>query len=308
MMRIAEVCGRTLTRAAASDRSIWVLDADLGDSYGLGNFAQAWPDRFIAAGIAEQNMVCMAAGMAACGAKPWVFSFACFLAYRAADQIRVSVAQTEVPVVLVASHAGGLAGRNGKTHQSLGDVAVVRSISGVAIWAPCDAKDAIFAVDTILKMKVPTYIRAPREHMPDLPGQPGFLRWLTEPADDVIICSGMSAVWALEVQKYLHLRGRRTSVLHVARVNPLPPELLSMVEAADTWFIIEDHVRAGGLADAIASQIRIQPNGWFGWPSSWQGGSGDAHSLRQAAGITTCDIGSEISRCLASSQPTAGAS
>src|SRR5687767_4405253 len=112
-MKLADHIGALLPGFAQTHPELVVLDGDLADSDGAIHFARACPERFLMAGIAEQNMVSVAAGMAACGLRPWVFSFAAFLCYRAYDQIRVCLGQTRQPVVLVGSHAGGLSGRNG---------------------------------------------------------------------------------------------------------------------------------------------------------------------------------------------------
>ena len=122
-LRLADHCGLHLSRLAETDERIRVLDGDLADSDGALHFAERHPDRFLMAGIAEQSMVSVAAGMASCGLRPWVFSFAAFLCYRAYDQVRVSVSQAGQPVTLVGSHSGGLSSRNGKTHAALNDIA-----------------------------------------------------------------------------------------------------------------------------------------------------------------------------------------
>jgi transketolase len=294
MDRLAAVCAEHLSLQASRCPQIWVLDGDLGDSYRLNTFSEVWPDRFVPCGIAEQNMVSMAAGMAACGIHPWVFSFGAFLAYRAADQIRVSVAQTRLPVALVGSHAGGLCGRNGKTHQAIGDIALVRAISGLHVWTPCDPDDTRFCVDEVLRAKLPAYIRLPREEVPCLPGSAGCLRWLTPITDNIILCSGLSARWALDVSARLNAQERRVSVLHLARIEPIPEELTTLIDSAHSWFVIEDHVRTGGLCEAVVTAARRFPTAWFGWPQRWMGGSGDSINLLESCGLTPEAIAYDI--------------
>jgi transketolase len=259
-------------------------------------FAETLPERFIMGGIAEQNMVSMAAGMAACGARPWVFSFAAFLAYRAADQIRVSVAQTGLGVTLVGSHAGGCGGRNGKTHQSIGDLAVLGAMAGMQVWTPCDPRDVCHAMEAVLGTARPSYIRAPRDPCPELPGAPGPLRWLTQPSDHILLCNGLSAQWALGTRDVTRSMGLQLGVLHLGRFAPPPPALHEEIANARRWFVIEDHVRLGGVADQAAHLVGRQPDAWFGWPADWSGGSGSSAELRES-----CHLGDrEVAEVIAS--------
>jgi transketolase len=294
--RLAAVCAHELLQRARSDPRIWLLDGDLADSYGAMAFAETLPERFIMGGIAEQNMVSMAAGMAACGARPWVFSFAAFLAYRAADQIRVSVAQTGLGVTLVGSHAGGCGGRNGKTHQSIGDLAVLGAMAGMQVWTPCDPRDVCHAMEAVLGTARPSYIRAPRDPCPELPGAPGPLRWLTQPSDHILLCNGLSAQWALGTRDVTRSMGLQLGVLHLGRFAPPPPALHEEIANARRWFVIEDHVRLGGVADQAAHLVGRQPDAWFGWPADWSGGSGSSAELRES-----CHLGDrEVAEVIAS--------
>ena len=294
--RLAAVCAHELLQRARSDPRIWLLDGDLADSYGAMAFAETLPERFIMGGIAEQNMVSMAAGMAACGARPWVFSFAAFLAYRAADQIRVSVAQTGLGVTLVGSHAGGCGGRNGKTHQSIGDLAVLGAMAGMQVWTPCDPRDVCHAMEAVLGTARPSYIRAPRDPCPELPGAPGPLRWLTQPSDHILLCNGLSAQWALGTRDVTRSMGLQLGVLHLGRFAPPPPALPEEIANARRWFVIEDHVRLGGVADQAAHLVGRQPDAWFGWPADWSGGSGSSAELRES-----CHLGDrEVAEVIAS--------
>lgn len=290
--RLAASCVRALLSAAEHDDRIWVLDGDLADSYSATDFAAAQPDRFIMSGIAEQNMVSMAAGMAAEGARPWVFSFAAFIAYRATDQVRVGLAQTGVPVSLVGSHAGGCGGRNGKTHQSMTDLAVLGAMPGLEIWTPCDPGDVEFAVAAILAGDTPTYLRAPRDGCPRLPGEPGPLRWVTDPSRMILVACGLSVHWALEVREMLQKLGLDCGVLSVAKFSPLPAELGDIIADATMWFVLEDHVQPGGLGEEAVRLSGRLPDAWFGWPRDWTGGSGDSDSLRRSCGLDAeCIVG-----------------
>lgn len=294
MKRLATHCVDYLVEVGASDHRIWVLDGDLGDSYGMQRFAERFPERFLMAGIAEQNMVSVAAGMASCGARPWVFSFAAFLVYRAADQIRVSISQTKMPVALIGSHAGGCAGRNGKSHQSISDIAVIGGLPGITIWTPCDSKDVRFVVDNILKSNSPAYIRMPRDDLPCFPVTSGEVRQLAPTAPDAIVACGIATHWAMEVQELLARAGFEVSMYHVNRILPAPHVLRDVVKTARRLFIIEDHVRHGGLAEIIGRVWKRYPDLWFGWPSDWEGGSGESFALRAACGLDAHSIARAI--------------
>jgi len=286
--RLAAVCARELVSQARKNGQIWCLDGDLADSYGATQFADALPERFIMSGIAEQNMVSMAAGMAACGLRPWLFSFAAFLVYRAADQVRVCLSQTGLPVTLVGSHAGGCGGRNGKTHQSIGDLAVMGTMAGIDIWTPCDPLDVFHAMDAAAQASRPSYIRTPRDPCESLSGTAGDLRWLTDPSDYVLACSGLSAHWAMEARRAVADVGINLSVLHVGRFQPLPRSLPMLISSAKRWYVVEDHLRTGGLDDRISQVIGRHANAWFGWPTGWTGGSGSSSELRES-----CLLGSQ---------------
>ena len=271
---------------ARTESALWVLDGDLADLYEATDFEAEFPDRFVMCGIAEQNMVSFAAGMAACGARPWVFSFAAFLAYRAADQVRVSLSQTNMPVVLVGSHAGGCAGRNGKTHMATGDLAVFTSLPGISVWTPSDPAETRLAVQTIFRSEGPAYIRMSREDLAPLPGEAALVREIFSGGDTLIVASGLAAHWALELAGRLAEMGREApTVLTVTRIKPLPDEVVARVSAARRFYVVEDHVRTGGMADAIGRVVGRQPDLWFGWPDGWTGSGGEA-VLRDAAGLT----------------------
>lgn len=300
MRRLAEACVDALTRFADTDARIWLVDGDLAPSYGVDRFAAVRPDRFVMAGIAEQNMVSMAAGMAACGARPWVFSFAAFLAYRAADQIRVSVSQTELPVALVGSHAGGCGGRNGKTHQSLNDLGVIGGFPHIEIWTPGDAAEAAAAVASSLTRDKPTYIRSPRDPLPGLPGAATEgLRLLSEPADDLLIAPGIAAHWASPAVETLRGVGVRIELAHINQVRPVAKDVVARIRAARRWIVLEDHVRLGGVGDMLSHATGRRPDLWIGWPADWTGGSGECAALRTQCGLDTRAIVAKISEELA---------
>jgi transketolase len=275
-----------LADRAERDERIWVLDGDLADSDGAIHFAERHPDRFIMAGIAEQGMVSMSAGMASCGLRPWVFSFAAFLCYRAYDQIRVGLSQARQPVTLVGSHSGGCSGRNGKTHAAPNDIALMASLPGMQVWAPSDAADAHFAIDAVAGDDRPAYIRLPRSPMEDLGGSPALCRWIGAPSEIAIVSTGFATHLACEVTKMLAALGTRAGVLHCLRVSPLPVEiLLEELRGVERIYVIEDHYRFGGLASLLRELELPVPIRAFGWPDDWSGKSGADRDLLAAQGL-----------------------
>ncbi len=295
MTQLGSICAATLEDLAASDARIWVLDGDLADSYGLCGFADRHPNRFVMAGIAEQNMVSMAAGMAVGGARPFVFSFAAFLAFRAADQIRVCLAQSRQPVTLVASHSGGLSGRNGRSHAAVGDIAAILAMPGIRMWSPADPADVDLAIRSCMTADEPTYLRLPRNELPALEGDPGALRWLPpqKTSDTVIVSTGLSTHWALEARTLLRSRGEDVGIVSVARLNPLPRGLGAILDDARRFVIIEDHVRCGGLSDLVSRDTGRLPDAWLGWRTCPPGG--DPGAVRRQASLDAQTIARTIS-------------
>jgi transketolase len=304
-LRLADHCGLHLSRLAETDERIRVLDGDLADSDGALHFAERHPDRFLMAGIAEQSMVSVAAGMASCGLRPWVFSFAAFLCYRAYDQVRVSVSQAGQPVTLVGSHSGGLSSRNGKTHAALNDIALMASLPHMTVWAPAGPREVAFAVDAILAAGAPAYLRLPRRPLEDLPSDsdtPEAFRWLGAPGPVAFAGTGLGTHLALEAAERLRAEGTADlPVLHIPQVAPLPAGLADALSGVETLFVVEDHVTFGGLASLlqglgpVTRGLRITP---FGWPLSWAGQSGDDLDLLRLHGLAPEQIASSVAGAL----------
>lgn len=297
MTRLGAVIARRLAALASADPRIWILDGDLGDSYGVDELAAgALRERFIQAGIAEQTMIGVAAGLAACGQRPWVFSFAAFLCCRAYDQIRVSVSQTRLPVVLVGSHAGGCGAANGKTHIILNDVAIMASLPDIEVWAPADAADAVYAAAEAVAAPSAVYIRVPRDAQTALGGEPAVVRTFGDPSGAVLVATGAGTQWAMRVRALLRARGLDIAVVHVLRLAPFPVrELEHALAAAGRAIVIEDHYDCGGLADMIRRELPALEVTGVGWPRHWSGSSGSSGDLRSACGI---DEESIVDLCL----------
>lgn len=299
MKKLGFVCGWYLSEKAKTDSSIWVLDGDLADSDGAEEFMLQYPQRFIAGGIAEQNMVSMAAGMATTQLRPWVFSFASFLCYRAYDQIRICIAQTGLPVVLVGSHSGGCSGRNGKTHTALNDIAVMSSLPKINIWAPADENDTKLAIDRIINSKQPAYLRFPRDIPSPIPQSTEEIRWIGKPTKIAFISYGLSTNWAIEAQQILIEKGIEIGILHFCKVWPLELAKISkMLEGIKSAFVIEDHYATGGLASILSNyKFNIKLHN-ICWPSEWSGQSGESSTILDYFCLSPNQIADKISTYL----------
>jgi transketolase len=161
-----DVFGATLVALGRTDPRIVVLDGDLANSTKTDMFEAAHPDRFIETGLAEQNMMGAAAGLAAMGYVPFISTFACFAVCRTLDQVRVLVAQTRLNVKIVGSYGGLLVGLNGKTHQVLDDFAVMRAMPNMVVLAPADAEETRQVVEAAARTDGPMYIRLTRDAGP----------------------------------------------------------------------------------------------------------------------------------------------
>jgi transketolase len=282
-LRLGDHCSLELARLGNRDRRIWILDGDLGDSNGAARFAERHPERFVMAGIAEQTMVSMAAGIASCGGRPWVFSFAAFLCYRAYDQIRVCLSQANQPVTLVGSHSGGCASRNGRSHAALNDLSLMTSLPNMTVWAPADPADVRLAIGCILREDRPAYLRLPRRPVDALPGSPARCRWLTDPAPVALLGCGLGTHFATAAAAELASRGQPVGVLHCPQVMPLPQaELTTLLTGVEHLFTVEDHYPTGGLGSVLRdADVTPRPTA-IGWPAHWTGQSGDDQDLLTA--------------------------
>ncbi|MEQ5842423.1 transketolase [Paraburkholderia acidicola] len=294
-MRPAAHCAQTLVERAGHDPRIWVLDGDLADSYGADRFASTHPERFLMAGIAEQSMVSTAAGMAACGLRPWVFSFAAFLCFRAYDQIRVGLAQTGMPVTLVGSHSGGCGGPNGKSHQALNDIAVMASLPNLDIWAPGSDADTRFVVDEVMKTNRPAYIRYPREPWGELPGEPAECRWIGQRHRFALVSCGLFTHVADDAAERLRALDIDAGVIHLTRLAPFPTAAFdALLNGVDGIWIVDDHTRFGGLADLLRSNGYAIREPVFSWPANWSGDVGSTAELLRRYHLSGADIAGRI--------------
>jgi transketolase len=252
--------GKTLVELGA-DHDFVVLDADLAEATKTCYFAKAYPNRFFDCGIAEGNMVGIAAGLAAAGKTVVASSFAMFAAGRAFEQIRNSVAYPHLNVKICATHAGITVGEDGATHQCLEDLALMRAIPGMTVVNPADAMEAAAALKAAIETDGPFYIRFGRYAVPvihdaDYRFELGKGETMIDGSDVTIIATGMMVMAAIEAATALHFRGISTRVINMCTIKPLDRAIIKKA-AAETGAIVvaEEHNVIGGLGSAVAECV-----------------------------------------------------
>lgn len=253
--------GEALVELGKTNPKIVVLDADLSQSTKTVGFAREFPDRFIQVGIAEQDLIGTAAGLALAGKIPFASTFAVFAAGRAYDQIRNTVAYAGLDVKIAATHAGVTVGEDGGSHQMLEDVALMRAIPGMTVIVPADGIEAAAAVKAVAEYTGPVYLRMGRGAWPLIFDEAYEFRMgkatLIEDGDAAtIIACGIMVSQALEAAKLLKSHGIQVRVLDMATVKPIDTE--AIVKAAqETGAIVtaEEHNILGGLGGAVAEVL-----------------------------------------------------
>ncbi|MBQ8025502.1 MAG: transketolase family protein [Oscillospiraceae bacterium] len=255
--------GAALVEFAGQYPELVVLDADLSGSTMTKDFAKAHPDRFFDMGIAEANMVGVAAGLAACGKKPFVNSFAMFSSGRAWEQVRNSVAYPGLNVKVIGSHGGLSVGEDGATHQCIEDYAIMRAIPGMTVLSPCDGNEMRLAVKALLDYDGPAYMRLGRlavETVTDtVPGYSFTLgkgSLLLDGTDVTVIATGMNVQMALQAARTLAAEGISLRVIDMHTIKPLDREIV-LKAARETGAIVttEEANVMGGLGAAVAEVV-----------------------------------------------------
>ena len=255
--------GKALVELADQEPNLVVLDADLSGSTMTKEFAAAHPDRFFDMGIAEANMVGVAAGLATCGKKPFVNSFAMFAAGRAWEQVRNSVAYPGLNVKVVGSHGGLSVGEDGATHQCIEDLAIMRAIPNMTVLCPCDGYEMREAVRALLAYEGPAYMRLGRlavETVTDRVegyqfaiGKGALLR---DGQDVTVVAVGMMVQMALQAAEQLAGEGISVRVIDMHTLKPLDTEIL-LTAARETGCVVttEEANVIGGLGSAVAEYL-----------------------------------------------------
>jgi transketolase len=264
--------GEGLVIAGQSDSRVVALCADLDESTGLQAFKDKFPDRFIEVGVAEQNLVTVASGMAAMGKISFAASYAIFSPGRNWEQIRTTICYNDVPVKIIGTHAGVNVGYDGGSHQMLEDIALMRALPRMVVISPCDAIEAKKAVIAAAKTKDPTYIRLPREKSQvmtteDTPFAIGKAQifWKSGNIDraDVkkkigIIATGPLLYKALLAARRLEEDGKKAIVMDLSTIKPLDTEaIIKLAHETRGIVTVEEHQIAGGMGSAVAECLAM---------------------------------------------------
>jgi len=290
--------GEALLEIARENSSVVALCADLTGSLNMNLFRDAFPDRFIQTGIAEANMISMAAGLATTGKIPVAASFAVFATGRVYDQIRQSVCYSNLNVKICASHAGLTLGEDGATHQILEDIGLMRGLPRMTVVVPSDYSETIRATKAIIKHEGPVYLRFGRPNIPDFSlDEDGFEIGKSielHPGKDVTVIACGIMVWkALEAARILEKEGVGVRVINMHTIKPI--DTLAIVRAAnDTGAIVtaEEHQFYNGLGDAVSHVCALNipvPIEMVGVEDQF-GESGKADDLLEKYKLTTADI------------------
>jgi transketolase len=295
--------GEGIAEAGGLYPNLVVLGADITSSVGLNLFAERYPDRFFSFGIAEQNIAAVAAGMALTNKIPVFSTYGVFAAFRAADQIRISICYNNAKVIIGGAHAGISVGPDGATHQALEDIAVIRSLPNITLISPADANQAKAATLAAIKqVNGPVYIRFGREPVPNFtePNQTfevGKGEILKNGTDVAIIATGHMVWEALMAARTLSLQGINAMVVNIHTIKPIDKTLL--IHTAQTTGLIvtvEEHQVHGGLGSAVAevlSQEYPVPIKIIGMPDCF-GESGTPAELLQKYGLNADAIAHKV--------------
>ena len=253
--------GQTLIELGNEREDIVVMDADLAAATKTGMYKKAHPDRFFNAGIAEGNMMSIAAGLASCGKTVFASSFAMFAAGRAFEQIRNSIAYPHLNVKIAASHAGISVGEDGATHQCCEDIGIMRTIPGMVILNPADGPEAKAAVRAAANYDGPVYLRLGRLAVPvfndeDVDFEIGKGKVMREGTDVTIIATGLEVNEAMIAAETLAAEGISARVVNMATIKPIDKDII-LQAAAETGAIVtaEEHNIIGGLGSAVAEVL-----------------------------------------------------
>jgi transketolase len=298
--------GEALLALATEFSEMVVLDADVSTSTRTAAFGKRHPDRFFNVGVAEANMVDIAAGMATCGLRPVVNTFALFLTLKAADQVRNIVCYNKLPVILAGNYAGLSDSYDGASHQSILDLAIMRAMPNLTVVVPADGVELRQALTAALHRDGPVYLRICRNPTPVLfadapPLEIGKIRKLRDGGDLTIAVCGVPTSMAIEAADRLAQRGVAVDLLEVSTIKPIDAEALA-VSARKTGKVltVEEHTIHGGLGSAVAeilSQRAPARVGMIGIQDTFAE-SGDYNALLRKYGISVERIESEAMRLL----------
>ena len=297
--------GEALVELAKENDKIVVLDADLAHATMTVTFQKEFPERHFNAGIAEANMVNMAAGMSTMGLVPFCSTFAMFGAGRAYEQIRNTIAYPRLNVKIACTHAGVSVGEDGGSHQCIEDIALMRVIPGMTVISPADANEARKAVIAAAEMEGPVYLRLARLATPvfeeEYPFEIGKANVMREGTDVAVFATGIMVNEAMEAAKILEAQGKSVAVINVHTIKPIDAECVKKyAEQCGKVVTVEEHSVIGGLGDAVADVLMGKVNCAFkkiGVQDQF-GQSGKAKDVLREYGLTADQIAESIKEVL----------
>lgn len=256
-----DALGQALLDLGERINELVVLDADVASSTKTRAFGERYPDRFFNCGVGEANMVDIAGGLATCGLRPVVSTFALFMALKTTDQIRNVVCYNNLPVVFAGGYAGLSDSYDGASHQSITDIAVMRAMPNMTVVVPGDSVELVQALDAALHRDGPTFIRICRNPTPVLfadapPLEIGRIRKLRDGGDITLCVCGVPTSMTIEAAQRLSDEGIEADILEVSTIKPLDVEAL-VASASKTGAVltIEEHNIYGGMGEAVASAL-----------------------------------------------------
>ncbi len=253
--------GETLAQLGEKNSRVVVLDADLSSATKTNIFAKRFPDRFINVGIAEQNLMGTAAGLAAYGKIPFVSTFAVFAAGRAYDQIRNSICYPKLNVKICATHAGLTVGEDGATHQMLEDLSLMRTLPNMTVICPSDDTQTRWIIEEVSKIEGPVYIRLARAATPVIyeknqKFEIGKMIQLGEGTDATVFATGVMVAESLKAQEELAKEGINIRVVDVHTIKPIDREMIvKCAKETKKIITIEDHSIIGGLGSSVCEVL-----------------------------------------------------
>ena len=290
--------GKALAELAATNPNVVVIDADLAGSTKTSDFQKVCPERFVEVGIAEANMIGIAAGLAASGKTVFASTFGVFATGRCWEQVRLAVAYPKTNVKIVATHCGISVGEDGASHQALEDMAIMRALPNMVVVAPADAYEAFAATKALAAYDGPAYMRMGRADFPTILDENvefviGKATVLVEGSDVTIVGCGQMVSSCLEAAERLMAEGISAEVINMSTIKPLDREtLIESVSKTGCCVTAEEHSIIGGLGSAVAEALcdtTCVPLERVGTKDTF-GESGKPDDLMQKYGLTTADI------------------
>ena len=302
-----EAYGKALAALANTNENVVVLDADLSKSTKTADFKAVAPERFFNMGIAEGNMMGVAAGLSTCGKVPFVSTFAMFAAGRAFEQIRNSICYPKLNVKVCATHAGLTVGEDGASHQAIEDISLMRGVPNMVVINPADDIETEAAIKAVAQMEGPCYVRLGRMAVSRVNDEANYNFvigkgiTLAEGNDVAIIATGIMVEAALEAKEELAKEGLNARVINIHTIKPIDEELI-IKAAKETGVIVtaEEHSVIGGLGSAVAEVVsencpvpvlRVGVKDTFGE-------SGKPNELLEKYGLTSKDIVNKVKKAL----------